>query len=1161
MEKMILSLFELSLGASIVIVLMQLVAPLAGKKLSAKWRYWIWIALALRLLLPFDLELAAPAMTVEIPESFVSQEIILPESEIQMEIVPAVPEESDEDDIILEVETIAPVINEETKTLWNPSPLQLVGIVWILGAVGTLIYQSFSYYRYLAKLRPWKQSVEDKELLNLYEELCIDLGLTNIPQLFRNRSIQSPMLIGILKPAIILPEMTYGEDDYIVILSHELNHYKRHDLWYKIVVLAALCVHWFNPMVWLMVREANNDLEISCDEAVVKTSSNDDRAQYCEAILRIMCRGKGSYTMLSTGVNGGKKVLQRRFTAVLNDKPGKGIFMGAIALCMVFLSGTFVGCQVAERSEANAEIPVASVEDEKPKDEATEENEQGEAEPKDDHSFDIYYKEKEVNVEDEIVKAVFYAMLRDLEEIRDPKYDTNAADSFTVVWDNNSESISYQLYADKENNRTLVKSEDEWYETDANYYDSLVFYVTEPETENQQPAAQPQTSITVEQGSLKSREPFKQNFNGLDVHSSEYYQTINYYTVDEKVINTIISGLDWNSMTKTASVQGMTTDDPDKTGPYIRLVTNEMEQIYLFKNRPVAIYRDFDGNSTYYSMSGNTYNEMIALLEEVKNWKQNPMTSERAEPFDENYDYLDFYIAERGQSFSITVRTFCEMFVEDLNWINCAEKDSNMETPDPIGISDGYFLRISTDNGRHLYIYQNNVAVYYTGHGREICYKLTNGSYQRMMNLLYKYQKYQNLNYTVDEFPFQKEFSLVSVSADGGKAYKLDSEQSFRMMAGVPTGYFGRPVKGISFDVNEERHILIENEDGCSLAFVSGRSQAVYRDAKGKESYYELGGDYYDIAYIVANGLVEEEYGESIRFSPDTGYDTGTSAKAEITLKHKEKQIKLSNQSDIQELYGYLQKMRQTDKTINPTAGYSEPVTIVISSSDINGSYVYDPDNMGLALVELGSQKQYWVDSCINDVISKYFTVANNVNPDTAKPVIYLYPERSTDVSIQLDYNGLLTTTYPAYKDGWNVTAKPDGTISDGKREYYCLFWEGISAVPYDLSSGFVVKGNETEAFLERSLAELGLNDKEANEFIIYWLPKMENNPYNLISFQEEQYTDNARLTVSPQPDSILRVFMAWKGLEQPVTVPSQELKPFVRQGFTLVEWGGSEIW
>ena len=83
---------------------------------------------------------------------------------------------------------------------------------------------------------------------------------------------------------------------------------------------------------------------------------------------------------------------------------------------------------------------------------------------------------------------------------------------------------------------------------------------------------------------------------------------------------------------------------------------------------------------------------------------------------------------------------------------------------------------------------------------------------------------------------------------------------------------------------------------------------------------------------------------------------------------------------------------------------------------------------------------------------------------------------------------------------------------------------------------------------------------REANEFIVYWLPQMEQNPYNLIAFQSDAYTDHARLTVTPEPDSMLRVFMAWKALESPIDIPAQDLPAFDRTGFAVVEWGGAEV-
>lgn len=177
------------------------------------------------------------------------------------------------------------------------------------------------------------------------------------------------------------------------------------------------------------------------------------------------------------------------------------------------------------------------------------------------------------------------------------------------------------------------------------------------------------------------------------------------------------------------------------------------------------------------------------------------------------------------------------------------------------------------------------------------------------------------------------------------------------------------------------------------------------------------------------------------------------------------------------------------------------------------------------------------------------------------KPVIYLYPTEETDVTVKLDFSGELFVTYPAYDEGWDVTAYPDGTIinkSDGE-EYSYLFWEGYSDLEYDFSTGFVVKGEDTEAFLKEKLKFMGLLPNEYNEFIVYWLPMMIENPYNLISFQQEAYTDNAVLEITPTPDSIQRIFMVFKPLQEEIEIAEQKLEPFTREGFTVIEWGGGK--
>ena len=208
------------------------------------------------------------------------------------------------------------------------------------------------------------------------------------------------------------------------------------------------------------------------------------------------------------------------------------------------------------------------------------------------------------------------------------------------------------------------------------------------------------------------------------------------------------------------------------------------------------------------------------------------------------------------------------------------------------------------------------------------------------------------------------------------------------------------------------------------------------------------------------------------------------------------------------------------------------------------------------ALAALAVASTLVLSGCENPITKRIFGSFD-------KPVIYLYPEKTTEVSVDLSIDGEFVSVYPEFNagsSGWTVTAEPDGRLFVGGREYYCLFWEGETGAEYDFSKGFCVAGEDTAEFLRASLEKLGLTPREANEFIIYWLPRMEHNAYNLISFQTDAYTDAARLCVSPEPDSLIRVFMAFRALETPVEIEPQELSSPERSGFTVVEWGGSEV-
>ena len=192
--------------------------------------------------------------------------------------------------------------------------------------------------------------------------------------------------------------------------------------------------------------------------------------------------------------------------------------------------------------------------------------------------------------------------------------------------------------------------------------------------------------------------------------------------------------------------------------------------------------------------------------------------------------------------------------------------------------------------------------------------------------------------------------------------------------------------------------------------------------------------------------------------------------------------------------------------------------------------------------------------------------VANgNVPATLAKPIIYLYPEEETELTVYLGRPDIISCSYPKYnsENGWNIIAKPDGTLIDknNNRELYSLYWEGEDFIDISIEDVFVIKGEKSIEFLEEKLAVLGLNEKESEEFIVYWLPKLEKNKYNYIRFATiDEINEMMPLDFSVQPDTTIRVLMEFKPLNEYIEVQEQELTTPNRTGFVVVEWGGMEI-
>jgi len=182
------------------------------------------------------------------------------------------------------------------------------------------------------------------------------------------------------------------------------------------------------------------------------------------------------------------------------------------------------------------------------------------------------------------------------------------------------------------------------------------------------------------------------------------------------------------------------------------------------------------------------------------------------------------------------------------------------------------------------------------------------------------------------------------------------------------------------------------------------------------------------------------------------------------------------------------------------------------------------------------------------------------------KPVIYLYPEEQTEVNLQVNFNGKLDFTYPPYKNGWQVTALPDGTLTDKNdgREHKYLFWDGKMSFTKEqttYASGFVVHKDSLVAFFQKYLPQMGLKPHEYNDFIVFWTPLMQKNEWNFIHFRNgAAYNIVSTNNVIPAPDKEIRVFMEFANVAGPFSIPAQAITTPVRKGFTLVEWGGAAL-
>lgn len=200
----------------------------------------------------------------------------------------------------------------------------------------------------------------------------------------------------------------------------------------------------------------------------------------------------------------------------------------------------------------------------------------------------------------------------------------------------------------------------------------------------------------------------------------------------------------------------------------------------------------------------------------------------------------------------------------------------------------------------------------------------------------------------------------------------------------------------------------------------------------------------------------------------------------------------------------------------------------------------------------------YWIDPF--DRLIKFESNRFIPPAECGKPVIYLYPEQTTDVSVKVEPKGGLTYSEPLYQNGWIVNAKPNGQLTERSsgKTYPYLFWEGRGSIYQQPTKGFVTSRENVRMFLVEKLTALGLNSQEQYDFLEFWEPKMQSAPYYFVSFLGKREMDQlAPLTIEPKPDTVIRILMDFKPLDAPIDVEGYAIIAPERNGFTVVEWGG----
>ena len=313
---------------SILAIMYMVATPLLAKRYSEKGRYYAWLIIIIGLIIPFRPQWGNVLVNVEVPTHTVTTS-----EQLGGGTLPIITNST----VSLPIGDTA--VNNPFFSIswWN------VGFaVWLIGAILFATYQIVKHYHFTKTTNRWSENITDERTLSALESLKSEMGIIKPVSIYLCSCISSPMLIGIIKPKILMPTINLAKDELRFILKHELVHYKRKDLLYKLLVLLTTAIHWFNPIVYLSVRAINVLCETSCDSEVVNSTDTDTRQMYSETIIGVVKYQSKLKTALSTNFYGGKKGMKNRISSIMDIRKKRFGFLVISIIIVATLCAGFV---------------------------------------------------------------------------------------------------------------------------------------------------------------------------------------------------------------------------------------------------------------------------------------------------------------------------------------------------------------------------------------------------------------------------------------------------------------------------------------------------------------------------------------------------------------------------------------------------------------------------------------------------------------------------------------------------------------------------------------------------------------------------------------------------------------------------------------------------